>query len=149
MIAGLTITAFAVEANFNFLGWKLIDGWNERQPFFKKVKQICKHLSVDVDWDNRPFATIKKLKEFRDTLAHGKPEVLENEEEVILTDDELRKRGWLTPEWEKFLTGDFVTEAYDDMEVIWKLLLVESGLELFDTVTGGSSSISFIEHVGE
>jgi len=39
-----------------------------------------------------------------------------------------------------------VFEAREDLETLWKLMIEKSGLELWDTMTTGDSSIDFIEH---
>jgi hypothetical protein len=74
IIAGLTLLAFEVEARFNFLGAKRITDWKERAPAVVKAKKVCKRLGVAPDFLVRPYSSIAKLKDFRDTLAHGKPE---------------------------------------------------------------------------
>jgi hypothetical protein len=39
--------------------------------------------------------------------------------------------------------------AYDDVETIWKELLEQSKLSIFDTMTSGEGGITFIEKVIE
>jgi hypothetical protein len=89
IMAGLTLLAFAVEAKFNFLGDYLIEGWDERQRAKKKVKAACSHLGVVPDFKARPYLSIEKLRRFRDTLAHGKPEY----REVVATVEGTRGDG--------------------------------------------------------
>jgi antitoxin component HigA of HigAB toxin-antitoxin module len=147
IIAGLTFLAFEVEARFNFLGAKLITDWNERVPAMEKVEQIYSHLGVTPDFPVRPYSNIRKLKNFRDTLAHGKPEDRYFDQEVEATPEELEAMGILHAEWEDYIDHGFFQEAYDDVEKIWKELLAKSGLTVFDTLTHGGSQTSFIEHV--
>jgi hypothetical protein len=40
IMAGLTLLAFEAEARFNFLGAKLITGWNEGGKTIKKIKAV-------------------------------------------------------------------------------------------------------------
>src|SRR5229473_3048469 len=40
ILAELIFLAFSIEAKTNFLGTKLIGGWNERRPFLTKFKQV-------------------------------------------------------------------------------------------------------------
>jgi antitoxin component HigA of HigAB toxin-antitoxin module len=147
IIAGLTLLAFEVEARFNFVGAKLIPDWNERAPAMAKIEQVCSHLEVARDFSVRPYLSIAKLKDFRDTLAHGKPEDKYFDEEVEASVEDLEKMGILQPEWENYIDQGFFQEAYDDVERIWKELLAKSGLTIFDTLTHGGSQMSFIEHV--
>lgn len=147
IIAGLTLLSFAVEAKFNFLGAKLIPDWKERTPAMEKVEKVCGHLGVAPDFSVRPFSSVTKLKDFRDTLAHGKPDDKVFDEEVVATAEELEAMGILHADWEACIDQGFFQEAYADVEQIWKELLAKSGLTVFDTLTHGGSEMSFIEHV--
>jgi hypothetical protein len=82
IIAGLTLLAFEVEARFNFLGAKLIADWDERAPAILKVKKVCKRLVIAPNFSVRPYLSVAKLKDFRDTLAHGKPEATLGERSI-------------------------------------------------------------------
>jgi hypothetical protein len=147
IIAGLTLLAFEVEARFNFLGAKLISDWNERSPVIEKIEKVCMHLGFEPDFGARPYSSIAELKDFRDTLAHGKPEDKFFDEEIVATSDELEAMGILHADWETYIDQDFFQDAYDDVEQIWKELLAKSGLTIFDTLTHGGSQTSFIENV--
>ncbi|MGX8007934.1 hypothetical protein ACVDG8_002460 [Mesorhizobium sp. ORM8.1] len=147
MMACLTMIAFAIEAKFNFLGYRLIAKWDERAPYLVKVRKVTKHLGVAYDDRNRPYKSVHDLKDFRDTLAHGKPLELRSDKEVVTTHEELEKRGYLTADWQKKLTEQFMNDAFDDMETIWRDLLARSKLAVFDTLTSGGSSVTFIESV--
>jgi hypothetical protein len=91
IMAGLTLLAFEVEARFNFLGAKLIADWNERKPLMEKIKKVCAHLGGTPDFSARPYWSVTKLKDFRDTLAHGKPQ------ESWRPLRSLRQRGFCAP----------------------------------------------------
>lgn len=147
MMACLTMIAFAIEAKANFLGLKLIDPWDDRLPTIDKLKEVAKAVGADADFGRRPYQTVQALKQFRDTLAHGKPIEVNNEKELITTQDDLLKRDYLTSPWNKYLEIGFLTRAYDDITTIWRDLLNRSGLEIFETLTNGGSSVEFIEHV--
>lgn len=147
IMACLTMIAFAVEAKINFLGYRLIPNYPERAPYWEKVKKVTSQLGVKFDNTTRPYKTIASLKDFRDTLAHGKPLNLNASKEVVTTHEELEQRGYLTAHWEAYITPGFVEEAFDDMEEIWRDLLARSKLEIFDTLTHGGSSITFLEAV--
>lgn len=149
IMAGLTLLAFAVEAKFNFLGAKLIAGWNERAPALTKIAAVCGHLGVAPDFAARPYSSVEKLKTFRDTLAHGKPDEKNFDREVVATAEELDAMGILHADWEAYLDQAFFHEAYADVDQIWKDLLAKTHLTIFDTLTHGSSQTTFIEHVDE
>ena len=57
-MACLLMLAFTFEAQINFLGYKLIQNWKERQPFDKKVEDVLNHLSVGPNWTLRPYSSI-------------------------------------------------------------------------------------------
>lgn len=42
---------------------------------------------------------------------------------------------------------DKVFSAYVDLDILWKELLAKSKLDVFDTLSSGEGSISFIEKV--
>ncbi|UVK52733.1 hypothetical protein DBIPINDM_006141 [Mesorhizobium sp. AR02] len=147
IMAGLTFLAFEAEAKFNFLGYKLIKGWNEREQASKKVEAVCGALGVKPDHAARPYSSLSRLRTFRNTLAHGKPDEHTFDQEVVATVEELEAMGILHAEWESHIDQTFLSEAYDDLDQIWKDLLEKSGLTIFDTLTHGSSHMSFIEHV--
>jgi hypothetical protein len=56
MMACLTMLAFEIEAKFNFLGYKLIEQWDERSAAIKKVEVVTRHLGVEADMRSRPSA---------------------------------------------------------------------------------------------
>ena len=149
-ISGLrSILAFAFEASINFLGFKAYgENWGENRPYLHKVKRIARKLGVPINWESRPFSTIKELKRFRDTVAHGKPVEIRGEKEVTITEDELKRRNILKADWEKLLNEEFLHRCYNDTEEVWKSLFGASGLKLIDTITSGESTIEIIENVG-
>jgi hypothetical protein len=147
IMACLTIIAFAFEAQMNFLGFKLIQNWEERKPYLLKFERVAKQVSVKVDYGSRPHSTVKELKDFRDTLAHGKPKEIKVEREDVITREELERRDLLKAEWQDSLTEEFLARAYDDMEDIWREFLERSGLSVIDTITSGERAVQVIEPV--
>jgi hypothetical protein len=145
----LTIIAFSFEAQMNFLGFKLIQKWEERKPYLYKFQRVAKRLNVTVDYNSRPHSTVKELKEFRDTLAHGKPEEIKGEKEETITREELERRDLLKAEWQKSLTEEFLGLAYDDTESIWRQFLELSCLSIIDTITIGELTTEVIKPADE
>jgi hypothetical protein len=113
------------------------------------VTEVLAHLNVDPDWSERPYESIRELKEFRDSIAHGKPMRLEADEIVEGTADEIDAIPDLSTEWEAYCVPGKVFATYDDVDAIWKQLLDKSKLALFDTLSGGSSQLTFIEKIAE
>jgi hypothetical protein len=144
-ISCLVMCAFSFEAYINFLGSKLITGWKERQPFDDKVKEVLKHLGIQPDETQRPYSAIGRLKTFRDTVAHGKPDEEEYDKVVEIKGDGSDARPDLTGEWQKICETDSVFEIYEDIEAIWKEMLEKSGLSAFDTLTHGEGGLTFME----
>jgi hypothetical protein len=145
MMACLVLLAFAVEAKFNFLGYKLVENWNEWDPFLTKVSAVLKRLGIDDDLKNRPYKAIDDLQKFRNALAHGKPEEVKFEGEIVATKEELVKLGKLSAEYQAFLKEGLVFQAYEDVETIWRDLLERSGLNIADTITHGGLEYSIIK----
>ncbi|NTF87640.1 hypothetical protein G6L46_10940 [Agrobacterium rhizogenes] len=147
--ACLTMIAFAAEARVNFLGYRLIDPWRERDPAWVKLETISKHLGIDPDKTTRPFLTLDRLKSFRDAIAHGKPKEIPVDTELVTTQEELEKKNLLETEWDTFITREFMNEAYEDAEGLWRDMLKASGLNIMDTLTQGERQFSIIANVGD
>jgi hypothetical protein len=149
IMACLTMIAFSFEAQVNFLGFKLDEKWAERKPYLVKVERIARKLKVPLDQSTRPYSTIKTLKTFRDTLAHGKPQLIKGEKNLVLTHEELTNRNILKADWESYLTEEFLRQSYDDTDTLWKRLLQASGLDILDTVTAGESTFQILGTVND
>ena len=149
MMACLIFLAFAVEAKFNFVGYKLIKDWDERKPALDKVEIVLEHLKIDSDLKEWPYQVIGELKKFRDALAHGKPEEIDREVYIETTAKELQERGSLSAPYEDFLKEELVYQAYEDVEAIWKELLERSGLNITDTITQGGIEYRIIEEISD
>lgn len=148
IMACLSMLAFSFEAKINFLGAKLFqDNWNERQAFNIKVSQVIDKVKLGLPENERPYTAIKKLKTFRDSIAHGKPCTIEVDEVVEVDHDDLDHVIDLSAGWEDFCTESIMGEVYEDIEKIWQLLLSKSDLELFETITQGSCGITLIEKI--
>ena len=144
-MACLAMLAFTFEAKINFIGHKVIKNWKERQPFNDKVSEVFTHLKITPNWDVRPYSSLKSLKYFRDSIAHGKPVEIEFDEKVELPEDEIDRRIDLDSEWLEYCSHDNVFNTYDDIDSIWKNLVTAAGIEIYETITHGSSGLTFIE----
>lgn len=153
-MACAVMVAFTFEANVNFMGFELnkagkLPNWKERKSFDEKVKKVFGALGFAVEKDKRPMASMEKMKVLRDTLAHGKPVYREYDEVEIGTPEEidLNSTAPLLAGWQTECTAKSVFAAREDLEALWRTMIEKSGLDLWDTMTNGDSSIDLIENV--
>ncbi|CAH0647343.1 MULTISPECIES: hypothetical protein [Pseudomonas] len=143
--ACLVMLAFASESRINFIGAKKVENWDEWKPFHIKVNMVFKELGIKPDRSQRPYSAIKRLQEFRNIIAHGKPSVVLVDEVVEVGPEERYDDVDLGADWEKCLSTDFMRQCSDDIDQIWKLLLEVAGIELHEALTHGSYSFDLIE----
>lgn len=149
-MACLVMLAFALEAKINFIGYKLFDGeWRERSPYFDKVEAIFDRLSIVFDEQTRPYCTVRFLKKFRDLIAHGKPDEVDFDEEIIREEEKMDRINDLTGQWEHYCTQEIVLRAYEDVDLIWTELLDAAHLTVGDASTYGESCLTYIETIIE
>jgi hypothetical protein len=149
MMACLTMIAFAVEANLNFVGPRVVEKWNERDSSPNKFSTVFGALKIDPKYEERPYSSILKLRDFRNALAHGKPRVLEEAEVVVGTYDEVYshfEKPHRSP-WEEHVTLDFIDQAYEDMDKIWQMMLEKANIDVADTLSLSGRGMKFIEFV--
>jgi hypothetical protein len=143
--ACLVMLAFTFESRLNFIGEQKMADFKERRWFDKKVETVLKALGLEPDFSVRPYSSIKELKNFRDTIAHGKPDTIEVDETVDFEPGKNYDDFDLRGEWEAFLTVDFVRQCSDDIDQIWSEWIATAEIELHQTLTYGEYSISLIE----
>ncbi len=153
-MACAVMVAFTFEANVNFMGFELskaekLQNWKERESFDEKLKKVFGALGIAIDKDKRPLKSMERMKQLRDTLAHGKPVYAEYDQVEIGTPEEidLNSTAPLLAGWQTECTADSVFEAREDLEALWRLMIEKSGLELWDTMTTGDAGITYIEDV--
>ncbi len=139
MMASLVFYAFTVEAKVNFVGWKVLeDGWPERANFREKIRLIAKVLNMELDWGARPLQTLNSIRKLRDTLAHGKPEIID---EVKIVEEEPSVWDVLKSQWEFSITPEMVAMAKEDVDQFWNMLLVAAEIPITDTITHGGDML--------
>jgi len=146
--------AFAFEANLNFMGSYLlkvarINAWDERAKFSKKLEKVFTTIGIAVEPDKRPQSSMQRMKDLRDTLAHGKPVEIVDDEEREGTQEELRKGSSLAADWEQEVKPEVVAECLADLDQLWKLMIEKSGVSVIDTMSQGEVSITVIERVAD
>ncbi|EGR5155403.1 hypothetical protein CYG20_17355 [Vibrio cholerae] len=65
--------ALAVEATINFVGHRVVDNWNERKPYHKKLREVCLVAELQLEEGSNIERALSNLKSVRDCMAHGKP----------------------------------------------------------------------------
>lgn len=138
IVAALVMLAFAVEAQFNFLGSRLCEDWRERDPALEKIRNVLAGFNIDTRLIDRPHKTLMDLKRLRDAFAHGKPVNVETTIEGAMTEEELKRLGALDPSYDNLLTAEFVATAASDIDEIWKDLLQRGKIDIVDTLSSGT-----------
>lgn len=163
LMATVTMTAFALEGYVSFIGRTLIeqghkpeeveDAWKrfDKNNTRDKIKVIRRLTGATIDWNKRPYATVRDLINLRHQFVHPKAHHPEQREfEAVGTEDELK--GMLReyrPEYERQLTWEFVQIAYDEVDAIWSDPLAAAKIEAHETWSGGMQGLKFIEHVDD
>ena len=136
MMSSLIFTAFTIEAKINFVGWKVLEkGWPERDCLHEKIDLLIRELNLKIKWGERPLQTIAKLNGFRNTLAHGKPDIVDK---TFTTHEKPDVWEALKGQWESSVTPENVEQCYADVNELWKILLEAAKIPVADTLTVGS-----------
>ena len=147
-MACLTMLAFSFEANLNFFGHKFVADWEKDKKewlsFYKKFDAVLSVFGMMRDPKVRPYSTIGTLKDFRDLIAHGKPDEDSFSNVKEMTQEEMDSLDYLRGKWEKYCTPENVFFAYGDVDEMWNALREKSGLDPYDIMTRGDSSFSLV-----
>jgi hypothetical protein len=143
MMAALTMTAFFIEASINYIGKDKIADWKERQPGNKKLREVTAALGISPDLSSRPWSVVKRLKDFRDTLAHGKPQNLKAAKKIegpvgMKIDHQLLQSDWMGE-----LNVQSVIECYEDANAISVEMFAAAGIKAQDAVSHESVCIRY------
>ena len=134
IMACLIMIAFSFEAKVNFLGFKAFgDQWGEGRPYLHKVKRVSRKSGVRINCDARPYLTVRELKRFRDTVAHGKPAEIRGEKNVTITREELERRNILKADWEKSLNEEYLNSCRRRHRGVVERPFGASGLKIIET----------------
>lgn len=148
IMAALVMTAFTYEAYINFIGFSTIAPWRERDATPAKEGLVFEKLGLSFEADQRPRKTTIALRQVRNILAHGKPIDDSDAWESVGTHDELdaEARAAFVPEWEEMVSPEFLFQAFDDVDVIWRAMLKAADISVLETLRGGSRTITFLGH---
>ena len=131
-MGSLVFTAFTLEAYLNWLGEKLFPHWKylERLNPKEKLEVISDRLGVKVELGGRPWQVMKDLFNFRNDIAHGKPETLATEKVEQIDDDFDEKLG--RPDqtrWERCCTRENAERAREDVGQMLETLHLAAKIE--------------------
>lgn len=121
--AASVFLAFTFEAYLNHVGEEEIPFWNEieRIPYDAKLRVLAKHLKLKIDRGQPPFQLIGELFKLRNSLAHGRTQVIDVSYETDAAPD--RDDSWKIHEWEKITKEKvalYSTSVNDATELINK-----------------------------
>jgi hypothetical protein len=145
----LLFRAFALEAFLNWLGHHLMPHWKylERLKPREKLDLLTDLTHVTPDYGSRPWQIVKELFDFRNEIAHGKPESLTSETLEDVDDDLDTKLGeHIQADWEKFGTEQNAVKAKEDVEKIASLLYNASGVAKKQSGPIGPFTFGFHTH---
>jgi len=148
MIA-ITFSALALESIVNSFGKQFIDRWDDFETAnpIAKLRVVCSHLKQAVNFEKEPWATVIWLMQFRNKIAHAKPELIQLNE--VMTEKECEQLLYQPPKakLEKNITLAGAKRAVSAVESIKdilcnKLSAKETRGLLCDSWAGSSSIIS-------
>ena len=144
IMSALLLTAFTFEAYLNHLGDKTIKFWEEIEPIkvMDKYSVLCKNLNICPDFSKRPYQTLKALFKFRNAIAHGKSQILQETKDVSSLDEPYQHSP--KTHWEEFSVLENAKRAKEDVAQIITELHRTAGLGDYPFIHGvavGSLSI--------
>ena len=138
-MASLLLTAFTFEAYLNHIGKEKILLWQEieKVSIFNKYKILCKECSLPINKGERPYQTFKSLFTFRNSIAHGRSQILREEKSISDSEDILKYEP--KTNIEEFCTEDNAIKAREDIEI----MIIELNIKIGSGNYPFASGISF------
>jgi hypothetical protein len=130
--SSMVFSAFSFEAYLNHLGSHVTDFWNiiERKLSPKeKLETLGSILKMNIDYGSRPFQTFNRMIALRNTLAHGKTEILTENSIQILADGDVPRVP--STSWEEEISIDNASRYLDDSKEMIQILNSKAGIEDF------------------
>jgi hypothetical protein len=145
--ASLIFCAFALEAYLNHLGQRSVDNWRDfsmAAPLVK-LRYLAETSNLKLDPGERPMQTIVKLFWYRNCIAHGRSEPVQNTSEVSFENWELFFYEEALHKVEEFATAKNAERALFDVEKLIEDLNSKSKKpEKAVLLSGGTSGSSTI-----
>ncbi len=125
-VAAIVMTAFSLEAYLNFLGEKVFPIWSEIEyiPVENKMRALCTHLGITLDFGCRPHQSIRLLWRIRNALAHARSESMSVEREGLPPDDP----EYPEAEWERDCNMETAVRLAEDVREVCDALHKKAGL---------------------
>jgi len=135
--------AFSLEAYLNHLGPRRFKCWEEleRLPVESKLALLLEDLNQRPDFSNRPFQTVKDMFRFRNQLAHGRSERVEETSVQKLSPGE--SPHYPQVKWEAQCTQETAERFMEDARAVIVKLHEWAGLDtalLFSPGEGSAES---------
>lgn len=138
IMGGLLLTAFTFEAYLNHLGDKRLSDWEKKESLkvMDKYSVLCKDLGITPEFSRRPYQTVKALFTFRNSIAHGKSQILKETKKVSSKDDPYQHSPKTRSE--EYCTLKHAKRAKEDISEIIKELHREAGLGDYPFIHGAT-----------
>ena len=126
-LSAIVLSALFIEAIGNSYGEVLLPDWSawtsqRRRSPVQKLERVAKSRRITPDFNKDPWLTIRKMKKFRDSIAHATRDRLVLEENRTLSDYHAIFYAQLESDLEKTVTEDFARESYDAVQQVVDLL---------------------------
>jgi len=127
-LSSLLLRAFRFEVYLNHLGERHLKLWDTKKQlkWFDKFNAICERLNFAPDTSAPPYSVLRPLFSFRNLMAHGKSETIN--EEIELSSGDADRYFWPLTEWERSCTWENVVRAKQEITVIIVELHKQAGL---------------------
>ena len=123
IMSSYILLAFCLEAYLNHVGQSEIENWSriERKLSQKdRLKKICELANLEINYKRSPFVTVKNLTLFRNSMAHGKSERVEDT--FVVEGDPSHKEIRIKPDWMKFCELSNLEIAFKEIEELIKTI---------------------------
>ena len=121
-LTAILFSAFCIEAYLHHIGGKYFEDWEKFERKLEPKKKLLhiadKHMNFRPDFSRRPFQSFSEIFDFRNTLVHGKTQVLEHDTKQEITEEPIPPLA----DWEKFCTIKRAKKLYGDTEEIIRIL---------------------------
>jgi hypothetical protein len=155
-LSSILLTAFAFEAYLNHIGPHAFTCWCEYERYapLQKLDLLCIKLEVSCLKCERPIQTIKKLFDFRNTMAHGQSETLKPNP-IMKTKEEYEESPesfdeTLFSKWEDLIQNEkFACFVREDVKIVLERLheaRIDDNKEPLFTFGMSITDITFIEN---
>lgn len=147
-LGSIIFTVFSLEAFLNHVGEALFESWPELEMLTPKgkVNLITEKLGIKVDYGSMPWQIIPEIIGVRNTIAHGKNELLKDERMLTVDTYDEKMGEILRAHWQSYATKQKAEQAREKVEEICKAIWAKTkfkGHELFQ-IGGQSGSAEFV-----